>query len=540
MSFAFALDVDWSSLFSGDLTFDFDTNLSGMFVNVNLDSLFGSLAAGVNWLRSGLDLSGLNLNWSRWDLSGIDFSGINLSGIDFSWANLRGVNFSGVNLNLANLRGAFAFDVDWSGVTGILSDISGMFSKIRFGSLPSASFGVPIHWTGGLDLSGLNLNWSGWDLSGIDFSGFRLDNINLRWANLTGVNFSGVTFGFDLDWTGSIWKDITFPSGTLSGIFRNVNFSGFSWNANINWNLAGYLPDFSGLKLSGSSGAFHFFDGLHAAWSALGLNAPKLNFRWADFSGLDLTGLLDGLSFQFGDFRGVSFKNFKLPSLPSGDWDLSGLNFSLSDWSGFSIGGGTKLRLDLGDLSGANIAGLLNSIASAAGTFYDKLTSFSGFSASYLTQYGMNEAVVENVLGTPLTGPAFAFTPIFKPNGTTDVTLGFRLQVNQDLMPAVAIPGRPGRRWSGGGGGDGKLRRFGDRQGAIARRPRSGCLGRRAARTPQRRRDQHSDAEFSRTSRSKWGSIASMSVSAPACTGSTPNWTSATSARCHLRTANSA
>ncbi len=439
LSFAFAIDVDWSSFFRSDLTFDFSTNCTGMIVDRDLHSLFGDLSQGMKRLQSGLNLSGFSLNWSGWDLSGIDFSGINLSGINFSFANLRGVKFNFANLSFANFSFAFAFDVDWTGSTGTVSDIGGMISKVRAGSLPSASTGVAFHFISGLTLSGYN--WSRWDLSGIDFSGFHFDNINWSWTDLTEVNFTGTTFGLNLNWSGSIWNGVTLPSGTLSGLFGDVDFSGFTFNPNINWNLSGYLPEFSGIKLSGSIGSFHFFSKIFEAWNGLGLNAPKLNFHWADFDGLDLTGLLDGLTFQFGNFKGVSFKGFKLPTLSLGDWDFSGLNLSLSNWTDFTfsggIGGSTKLKLDRADVGGADFSGLLDKVSSAAGAFFDKLTSFGGFSTTFVAQLGMNEVVVGDVLGTPLAGPPFQFTPIFRLNGTDDVTVGFQLIVNQDLQQRV-------------------------------------------------------------------------------------------------------
>ncbi|SMR74539.1 Uncharacterized protein YjbI, contains pentapeptide repeats, partial [Marinobacterium sediminicola] len=55
LSNALALDVNWSSWFSSDLRFDLDTNLTGMIVDVDLRSLFGSKASSASRLSSGLD-----------------------------------------------------------------------------------------------------------------------------------------------------------------------------------------------------------------------------------------------------------------------------------------------------------------------------------------------------------------------------------------------------------------------------------------------------------------------------------------------------
>ncbi|SMR78823.1 Uncharacterized protein YjbI, contains pentapeptide repeats, partial [Marinobacterium sediminicola] len=215
-----------------------------------------------------------------------------------------------------------------------------------------------------------------------------------------------------------------------------VDFGNFSFNSNITWSLSG--ADFVGIDLTGVSGGSSFFANLKSAWDSLP-DAPKLSFDWADFSGLDLSGWsgAENDTFQFGSFKGVSFSNMTLPTLLTGNWDFTGLDLSLGDWSGFSIGDGsssTKLDFGLSNLSGADIAGALNLVASAAGAFYNALTAFDGFSASFLTSLGMNEVVLDDVFGTPLSGPAFAFTPSFTPNGTESVSLGFRIQVNQDLM----------------------------------------------------------------------------------------------------------
>jgi large repetitive protein len=433
LSKALALGVEWSSVFRSDLRFDLTTDLSGMVVDVDLRSVFGSLASGVKRLGTvGLGLSGYD--WSGWDLSGINFSGVRFTDVDFSGTFLRATNFIG-----ALFDGTTGFD----GAVTIGGD--GNDATRWSGALPS---GLRV-WQVGIDLDGLDL--SGWDLSGLDFNGIDLSGIKLRWADLTGASLTGATVSGSTDWTGSIWRNVSLLGGTLSGIFRDVDFGGFSFGGDLEWNIEG--SDFTGVKLPGASDVESFFEGIRRAWGDLGANAPKLNFNWADFSGVDLSGWTPGAAnaadtFQFGDFRGVSFKGFKLPSLPDVNlnWNFSGLNLSLGDWSGFGIfesDGNSSLTTGLdfsrSNLAGADIAGALDRVVTAAGAFYDALTSFQGFESAFLLSKGMNEAVLEDVFGTPLTGPAFALTPVFRLNGTSDVTVGFGLQVNQDLQRSLSF-----------------------------------------------------------------------------------------------------
>ncbi|WP_204138708.1 pentapeptide repeat-containing protein [Halomicronema sp. CCY15110] len=93
-----------------------------------------------------VDLSGAN--FSEVDLNGTDLSGANLSGANFSGAALCGANLSGANLNGADLNGA---------------DLSGA------------------------NLSGANLN--GADLIRANLNSTNLSNASLRYANLSEANF---------------------------------------------------------------------------------------------------------------------------------------------------------------------------------------------------------------------------------------------------------------------------------------------------------------------------------------------------------------
>ncbi|OIN06540.1 pentapeptide repeat-containing protein [Oceanisphaera psychrotolerans] len=428
LSFALALDVDWSSWFAGDLRFDANTKLTGLIVDTDLRSLFGSLASSVLRLGSGLDLSGwTDKDWSGWDLSGIDLSGINLSGFDLSGTNLRDVRFNGANLQGVNLSRALALDVDWSGVTGTLADIGGMLSKIFDGSLPSATTGSATTWASGIDLSGFD--FSGWDLSGLDFGGINLGDLKLSWSMLTGVNLTGATFGA-VDWTGSRWSKVTLPSGTLSGSFRNVDFGDFSFSSDITWSLTG--ADFVGINLTGVSGIGDFLTNINSAWTTSGSLTP-LDFGWVDFSGLDLSALtgLSSTLFQFGSFRGADFSGMRLPNIGV-DWNFSGLDLSLGNWNGLTVDGGYQLNLDGARLLGAALD-IGSYIGTATGAFYDGLTRFGSASAEFIAGLEMDQAVLDSVFGEPLDGPRIAISPMFDTSGS-EVILGFNLVSNIDQM----------------------------------------------------------------------------------------------------------
>jgi uncharacterized protein YjbI with pentapeptide repeats len=385
------------------------TDLSDMVVDVDLRSVFGSLASGVKRLGTvGLGLSGYD--WSGWDLSGINLSGVTLTDVDFSGAFLRATNFTD-----ALFDGTTGFD----GAVTIGGD--GSDATRWSGALPS---GLRV-WQVGIDLDGLDL--SGWDLSGLDFNGIDLSGINLRWADLTGASLTGATVSGSTDWTGSIWRNVSLLGGTLSGIFRDVDFGGFSFVPDITWDVTG--SDFTGVKLSGALGLERFLVGVSTAWAALP-SAPKLNFKWADFSGMDLSGWTPGAAnaadtFQFGDFQRVSFQGFKLPSLPDVNlnWNFSGLNLSLADWSGFSVDGDTRLDFSGSRLFGAVLDGAAF-VGTAAGALYDALTNFGSATTAFIAGLNMDEVVFDEVFGEPLTGPRFAVRPVFDTAGA-EVTLGF-------------------------------------------------------------------------------------------------------------------
>ena len=402
----FALDVTWSSIFSSDLRFNSTTQVDNMLVDLNLSSLFGSLSSKMKKLQVGLDLSGMNYNWSKLDLSGIDFSGVNLTGIDFSSSNLSRVKFHGSSLSNMNLSNAFGWNIDWgsgqgttgfSGVTGI--NLSGFLSNVALPSFGGSS-GTYRNWTSGLNLSGQNFDWSGWDLSGVDFGGIQLGDMDFSWSNLCDASFTGTLFGL-VNWTGSTWKGIDLSGLTLKGIFRNVDFSGVTFPAGVNIDFTGL--DFSGAKFRGSIGFENLLGQLYDGWSSLPGTLDsrvKIKFDWVDLSGLDLTSwsLPRADVLQFGDFQGANFSKIKFPGLGTGEsWDLSGLNLSMSSWTGVSVGGTTQFSFGLSNLTGADLSGIADKIGSAAKAFYDGATSFGSATLAFITGLNMDSAFVDSM-----------------------------------------------------------------------------------------------------------------------------------------------
>ena len=109
-------------------------------------------------------------SWSRADLSGAAFSGLNLGGADLEGATLQGANLRGADLEEANLRGATLRDANLRGADLEEADLEGV-------NLDGA-------YLTGADLEEANLR-------GATLRGANLSEANLRGANLSEANLSG-------------------------------------------------------------------------------------------------------------------------------------------------------------------------------------------------------------------------------------------------------------------------------------------------------------------------------------------------------------
>ncbi|MGL6046106.1 MAG: pentapeptide repeat-containing protein, partial [Vogesella sp.] len=456
-------------------SYDGNTFLDGMVVDRTVKAVFGTaLTTKVIYLGAGgATLDGQGYHWQGWDLSFIDFSvfqNLTIKNFDWSGVNLRGVNFSGVTFaGSINLKGVFAVDVTWPSID--FSSVfkfdggSGFFFNSNGLSLPSWLTGISGY------LPSLDFNFSanglvslrGWDLSGLDFSGLKLNlsGIDLSFANLSKLKFGELVLDFDTNWAGSIWSGLSFTTGkwpSLAGIFRDVDFSGFDFSGFKlpgSWGFDGvHLPDFSGARFAGALNVGEFLIGLKLKLQKLNLDLslPQINFSFADFRGLDLSGLrglFDSINWtsagmtqpaDASDWLGKLFQGFKLPSinlsdikLPDITFDFSKLDLSFANLKGISFATPAfkGFNFDGANLRGIDLSGLLGWIKSASKAMFNKADAWVSGVADALKTLDMDAVVLDEVFAGDVSGPEFAVLPMFDTTGN-EITLGLGVKINLD------------------------------------------------------------------------------------------------------------
>ena len=154
--------------------------------------------------------------WSKRDLSGVNFVGADLSGadlsnVDLSGRDLSGVNFENANLSNVNFSNAYFSDLKSFGKYVYVDELTWMdFLSFRLQNMILSGFGIMGFELSGkelplgikftfTDLSGpiflnttksIEMNFVGADLSGADLSNVDLSGVNFENANLSNVNFS--------------------------------------------------------------------------------------------------------------------------------------------------------------------------------------------------------------------------------------------------------------------------------------------------------------------------------------------------------------
>lgn len=185
---------------------------------------------------SGCDFTGLqvaNLDFQGRDLRNANFSGTYLEFTSFKGANLAGANFSRATLEKTNFSGANLTGANFSGARGSRGITTPLFAQFVGATLRNANFSgvdlrfvlledvkggfiigkpkLPNRWLNSnglllgpgakltrLDLRGRDL--SNANLTGANLSGSNLAGSNLSGANLTGANLSGaILAGAKLD-----------------------------------------------------------------------------------------------------------------------------------------------------------------------------------------------------------------------------------------------------------------------------------------------------------------------------------------------------
>ncbi|MFZ4470869.1 MAG: pentapeptide repeat-containing protein, partial [Pirellula sp.] len=253
-------------------------NLGNLVTNLNLSDWFGpSSSSGWRKLQYGLDLSGSSSkSWARFDLSGLDFSGVNLSEFDLQGVNLRNTILSNANLSNTNLSNAFAWFTSWKNAQLTGAVYSGLVSNVEL-----SAFGSGIKWlspqSNAKDTDFINFDFSGWDLSSIDFTGVSISGANFSGAKLQGAKLG--TFSTNLDFSFADLSGIDFSGiSTIAGNFRGSILSGLDFTG-VSWNVPSL--DFTRVDFSGSSK----FEGLFSNLSG----DVQAKFDHAMFQGVDFS-----------------------------------------------------------------------------------------------------------------------------------------------------------------------------------------------------------------------------------------------------------
>jgi uncharacterized protein YjbI with pentapeptide repeats len=128
-----------------------------------------------NRLEPGADLSGC-------DFTDLDLAGLNLTGADLSEATLSGTNLRHANLRDAKLNGANLGGADLADVVFDGADLTN--ADLRAADLDGSTFSGAVF--AGTNLNGLDLD--GRDLSGLNLAGADLGSASLANANLQDAN----------------------------------------------------------------------------------------------------------------------------------------------------------------------------------------------------------------------------------------------------------------------------------------------------------------------------------------------------------------
>ena len=273
--------------------------------------------------------------------------GVDLSGSDFSGVTISAVDISGVNMTNARLTSIRS------------SDIAG---QLKPGALTAGYKVVARHFIGpGLDMSG-------YDFTNGDFSG----------ADISGSDLTNAVFTNTL-------------SGNVGGTPTSTKFTTTMDPVNIKYQLSlGYIVgpsvdltnsdlsgvDVSGINLSGAT-IYNSKSGkvAHSPLTILPTNygfigdyivGPNVNLSMVDFSGADL---------RYTNLTNVNFGSANLYNVKSGN--ITGipaqLPLTFSFVSGFIIGPGTDLSG--ADLSGGNLGGCnINDADLTNASFYNVLS----------------------------------------------------------------------------------------------------------------------------------------------------------------------
>lgn len=340
------------------------------------------------------DAEGINL--SAKDLTGFDFSGLDLRNWNFDTATLTGTDFSGVG---AGLDGASFDSVQFDTTLASMTVDNDFFSGTELV---------------GADLRGLDL--SGFDLSGADLTGAIIENTDFSNADLSNtmlIGISQICIGTTdcatftdaqlscAEIFNTEFRDFEVPDLTDTQFFQQVDsdLSGLQLTqqtlrdydlSNLDFTRANFdqgdvrLADFTGSNLNGT-----LFTNATVCATAGDADCP-------DFTSADLVGSTDCNDQEAVNFTGVSFINAPFDLFENtDDGTLRCVNFTNADLglpeaaatatTGFDFRDFT----DAMDFEGAVIAG--------ASLQHQDFSFAAGFADDFFTQFAHAPASVDSL-----------------------------------------------------------------------------------------------------------------------------------------------
>ena len=367
-------------------------DLSGYsLANANLRQVRGRLATVPSYLPTSYStknryIVGPNVNLSEADLSNSNLTDVDLSGADLSGAMLSGVlgrlanqnailspsyKFAnryivgpGVNLSSADLSGInfSSLDISLADLSGaILTNVYGQFTNIN-GAILSPKYVFRNNYIVGpkVNLSAANLtgvNFSGLDLSGTDLSGATLTNIYGQFENISGVILSS-KYVFRNNYI--VGPSVNLLSSDLSGIdLSGIDISGSDLSGAILTNVRGKVLSSLNVTLS-SSYVFknNYIVGPYVNLSSAdltGSNMSEVNLTEADLSGAILTNINGQLS-QTTNAKLPNRYVFRNNYIAGPNVDLSGADLSGFDLSGINLSGANLKNINF---TNANLSDVL-------------------------------------------------------------------------------------------------------------------------------------------------------------------------------------
>ena len=311
--------------------------------------------AGSSWVGgdlsgqdfSDLDLAGIDVRnadiqgtlWGGSTLTDANFSGQNLTGIDLSQVSeLSGARFAGASLSCVSDEpcNPLASAADLTGVGFQGASLDGVSFENR--ELAGADFSLA-------DLNGADL--SGSTATAANFSGASLAGINLNGVNLAGARFDSTDFGCSSDAPCAPFSGVVSLAGArfrAAGL-EYVRFEGNSAPLDLS------EADLSQANLTGAQ-----FSNVNALGARFDLLAGVCggDGACADFSGATLSDGARPASFVQAQLSGVSFETKDLRQVDLGGAFLIGASLAQSNLSGSDLAAAT---LRSADLTSANLAG---------------------------------------------------------------------------------------------------------------------------------------------------------------------------------------